>query len=191
MRRACPGVLVPLALTLGLGAGACATPPEREIRLAEAAIASAQEAHADVIAPAEFAAAVVFLDQSRDAVALGDYRLALSRALDAREQAEVARRQAEERRVVIARDVEMTLVTIQAVRDQATANLSDARTSPSSYPGLADLEATLATADRAVQEARSALARGEPVTARDQLVGVLEQLREAVDALAVMAPVSS
>lgn len=178
-------------VAVGVSAGACATPPDREIALAEAAITAARDAHVDVIAPAEFAAAAAYLDQSRDAVRVGDYRLALSRALDAREQANIAIRLAEDRRVVIIQDVETALATIQAVRDRMAAGLTRARASTPPRPGLAGIEATIANVDRAVQEARSALANGDPVSARDHLDGVLEQLREVVDALESGTHVSS
>lgn len=166
-----------LLVLLALLATSCATPPEKEIALARAALAVAETADADRLAPDEYWVAVDVLDQAAAAVEERDYRLALSRALDARERAEAATALATERQQLLRGEVEDMLAAIQAARAQTEARLEAAE----SGAAVAAARATVATIDELVQEARSALEREDGVTARDRLEGLVDRLR-AVDA---------
>ena len=73
---------------------ACAEPPTREISQAQGALDAARAAGAEAYARTEFQAADAALKKAHDAVAERDYRQALSFALDAREQARTAAREA-------------------------------------------------------------------------------------------------
>ena len=73
---------------------ACSAPPQKEIDRAQGALDAARAAGADTYAAQELQAATAALQQSHDAVAQRDYRLALSRALDANERALEAAKQA-------------------------------------------------------------------------------------------------
>ena len=72
-------------ISLILSAG-CAEPPNKEMNQAQGAIDAARAAGAERFATAEFAAATDALKRSEKAVAAGDYRQALSHAIDSRER---------------------------------------------------------------------------------------------------------
>ena len=73
---------------------ACAEPPTREISQAQGALDAARAAGAEAYARPQFQAADAALKQAHAAVAERDYRQALSFALEAREQARTAAREA-------------------------------------------------------------------------------------------------
>ena len=68
----------------------CSEPPQKEIDRAQQAIDTARAAGAEQYAPESFAAATTALQQSHEAVDQRDYRLALSRAVDASDRAQEA-----------------------------------------------------------------------------------------------------
>ena len=72
----------------------CAEPPNKEMNQAQGAIDAARAAGADRFAAAEFTAATEALKRSEAAVAAGDYRQALSHAIDSRERAQNAAKMA-------------------------------------------------------------------------------------------------
>src|SRR4029079_8325791 len=69
---------------------ACSEPPKKEIDQAQQAVDAARQAGAEQYAAEAFAAATAALQQAREAVDQRDYRLALSRAVDAGERAHEA-----------------------------------------------------------------------------------------------------
>ena len=81
---------LPLVLTAVLLTSACGDPPDKELQQARSAIESARGAGAEVYARDEFGAAETALKSATEAVDQRDYRLALNRALDARERAQNA-----------------------------------------------------------------------------------------------------
>src|SRR5215217_1576123 len=87
-------LLVSLACAAALAGAACGDPPDREMQQAQSAIDAARAGGAGHYAPSEFAAAEDALKRARDAVAQRDYRLALNNALDARERAQTAAKEA-------------------------------------------------------------------------------------------------
>src|SRR5438034_1116223 len=90
LRRA----LSALALLASLSSAACGAPPDKELQQAQSAIEAARAAGADRFAVEEFLAAQNALARANEAVAQRDYRLALNHALDARERAQTATRDA-------------------------------------------------------------------------------------------------
>src|SRR5437773_7161298 len=98
-------VAAALAVALALSAAACGgDPPTKEIQQAQAAIEAARGAGANQYAKAEFGAAQDALKRATDAVAEHDYRLALNHALDARERAEAAAKEAGDAKVIARAD---------------------------------------------------------------------------------------
>ena len=79
MRLWCRAVLACLFVAL---AGACTSPPNKEMDQAQGAIDAARAAGAEQYASTEFAAATTALKSANDAVEQGDYRLALNHAID-------------------------------------------------------------------------------------------------------------
>src|SRR5262245_63937587 len=90
--------VLPLSLAAMLIASACGEPPDKEIQQAQGAIEAAKEVGADEYAHDEFSAAQAALKNANDAVEQRDYRLALNHALDARDRAKTAARQAVDRK---------------------------------------------------------------------------------------------
>src|SRR5688500_10357092 len=83
---------------------ACAAPPTREMDQAQGSIDAARAAGADRYATEQYDAAVKALQNAQEAVGQRDYRLALNYALDSRDRAQRAAKEAatqssEERRV--------------------------------------------------------------------------------------------
>ena len=79
---------------------ACATPPQKEMDQAEGAITAARAAGAAQYAAEEFTAAEAALRRSHEAVGQRDYRQALNHALDARERAQTAAREAADKKAI-------------------------------------------------------------------------------------------
>ena len=85
-----PALCLALSLTIGCGG----EPPEKEMQQAQAALDAAHAVGADKYATAEFKAAQAALANAQEAVTQRDYRLALDRALDSRERAQNAAKEA-------------------------------------------------------------------------------------------------
>src|SRR5258707_924021 len=111
---------VPALLTVAtLLCGACGDPPEKEMQQAEGAIAAARAAGADRYAHDEFAASETSLKRAHDAVEQRDYRLALNYALDSRERAQSAAKEAGDRKAAARGDAERALANASAALTQA------------------------------------------------------------------------
>jgi len=124
---------------------------------AQGAIDAARAAGADRFAAAEFAAATDALKRSEDAAAAGDYRQALSHAIDSRERAANAAKMAVDGRADARGHAERAIAEVATLLARAQTQLT--------HPDLARLNArvlrtpraTVATAETRVQEARAAL----------------------------------
>ena len=168
---------------------ACATPPARELGEAQGAIDAARAAGAEQYAPTTFTAAVTTLDQAEQAVEDGDHRLALSHALDAREQAQVAATQAASQKATVRSEAERTLDAVAADIEVLDTRLAAAQAVRIAARQMAQSRLTRSAVDTAVQEARAALAKGDYLTAREAAEKLAEQVREAIDEIdAALAP---
>jgi hypothetical protein len=144
---------------------ACAEPPTREINQAQGALDAARAAGAELYAKAEFEAADTALRRAHAAVDERDYRQALSFALDARERARAAAREASEARARAATGIAQRIQTAARTLEAAHARLAGPA---ASREVRARFEPTLATLDTQLQEARSALAAGDYVRAAER-----------------------
>src|SRR3954447_24624776 len=102
------------ALLLILLAAGCSKPPNKEINRAQGAIDAARSAGADQYAADSFTAATSALQQAHEAVDQRDYRLALSRAIDAYERAQDAAKLAADGKAKARSDAEMIVSTANA-----------------------------------------------------------------------------
>jgi predicted S18 family serine protease len=154
---------------------ACAEPPTREINQAQGAFDAARAAGAETYAKTEFQAADAALKHAHDSVAERDYRGALSFALEAREQARAAVREAAAARARAATEVSQDIQTVGRAIAAAHTRLAgpaaprDARARLA--PALADLDAQL-------QEARSATAAGDYGRAAERVRWLQARLAE-------------
>src|SRR5947209_14527583 len=97
MSRSRAGVC-PIVIIVSMIAAACGEPPEREMQQAQGAIDAARAAGADAYAHTEFTAAQDALKQAREAAGQHDYQSALNHALDSRERAQNAAKEAADRK---------------------------------------------------------------------------------------------
>jgi hypothetical protein len=164
------------ALMAALAAAACGDPPEKEMQQAQGAIDAARAAGADEYANAELTAAQTALKRANHAVDQRDYRLALNHALDARERAQNAARQAADGKAVARTDAERALGMTTSALNDAHVRLRAAEKSRTPARTLADSRRVIDDADTAVQKARAEFARAE-------YRAVIETLRETTSRL--------
>ena len=159
---------------------------------AQGAIDAARAAEAEQYAPAAYAAAVTTLGEAKRAVEDGDYRLALSHALEAREEAQDAAEQAASQKAVVRREVEHTLDAVAADIEELDRRLAASQAARIPARQIAQSRMTRSAVETALQEARAALAQDDYVTARESAQGLSERVREAIGeidaALAARSP---
>lgn len=189
----CPvrAVLRAVPLLVLVFATACAEPPSKEMNQAQGAIDAARAAGADRYAADEFKAAVDALARSEQAARDSDYRLALGHALDSRERAQNAARQAVDGRAQARGAAERTIAEVAALVTRSRARL--AQPDVPRLPARVRRDATTAVdaADQALQEARTALtadAYDKVETALSGHVAALEAALKAIDDAAVAPP---
>jgi hypothetical protein len=152
--------LFALAALLSLAIACSDDPPTKEIEQAQAAIESARTAGADEYDHEEFAGAQEALQHANDAVGQRDYRLALHYALDARERAQTASKDAADRKVTARADATRALTEMNAALNEARAKLKAAEAARAPAKTLGETRRVIADADRDLQKARAAFAQG-------------------------------
>jgi hypothetical protein len=173
-------VLLVALLVIAIVPAACSQPPDKEMNQAQGAVDAAREAGGEQYATEEYRAAVETLQRSRAAVVQGDYRLALSEAIDARARALEAAKHAATGKARVRGDVERTLAELSSAAAVAEARLKTAQGARVSASQLAPSRTVLDAAQKALQEARSAIAREDYVAARSSLEGHADQVRGAI-----------
>jgi hypothetical protein len=136
-------------------------PPDKEMQQAQGAIDAARAAGADQYASEEFAAAQTALNNSTEAVAQRDYRLALNHALDSRERARNAAKMAADSKAVARVDADRAVSRADAALEALRAAVATAETSRTAPRLLAAPRKVIATAERQVQEARTLYEQGD------------------------------
>ena len=160
-------------------ASACGDPPEKEMQQAQGAIDAARAAGADEYAQSEFVAAGDSLNHAREAVTERDYRLALSNALDSREHAQTAAKEAADNKARFAERTSRSLNEALAALNDAHAKLKIAESARVPNRTLMAARQAITAADLAVQEARAAFSRGEYKAASNVIEPTLTSLRAA------------
>ncbi len=167
-------------LACALVCSACISPPDKEMNQARGAIEAARAAGAEQYAPEAYRAAVAALKRSEDAVQQRDYRQALNSALDSREQAENAAREAANQKAVVRSQAERELHDLQPIIDQAQGRLKAAEASRTRRRAVQGDRKTIQDAEASVQKARAAMTREDYLGARDAIRGVSDQLQAAI-----------
>ena len=181
-----------LALVIVILSAGCAEPPNKEINQAQGAIDTARAAGADRFAAAEFSAATDALKRSEEAVAARDYRLALNHAIDSRERAQSAAKMAVEGRADARGQAERAIAEVATLISRAQAQLKDPDIARLNGRTLRAPRATVAAAEKMLQEARSALADENYATVTKALNGAAADLQAALTEIdAVASPGSS
>ena len=166
MRPRC-ALLLPLLVFVA----ACSEPPQKEIDRAQGGIDAARAAGAELYAKEAFAAATGALQQSHDAVAQRDYRLALTRALDANDRAQEAARGAADGKAHARSEAEraMNLAASAMLRLKADVSANGDRVGAKD---AAVATQTIHDAEATLQKARAALSVGDYISAKDVVKGL-------------------
>ena len=175
-------VLLPLVLV-----AACSAPPQKEIDLAQGALDAARAAGAEQYAPQEYAEASAALQQAHTAVAQGDYRLALTQALDAHARAQEAARGAADGKARARGDAEAAIAAAAASLTQLETRLSAPDVERLTQKDTAAARRAAAAAEAAVQKAREAIKAEDYLGAREAVKEIPARITEeivAIDALA-------
>lgn len=171
------------ALLAALIGAACGAPPNKEMDQAQGAIDAARAAGAEQYAADELEAATEALAQADQAVAQRDYRLALNYALESREHAQNAAREAADNRARIRGEVERALAEAAALLAQANARVDAAERSRISRRALREAQEAIARINADVQKAGAAARAGDYMAAQPLLTGLNEQLEQVIAAL--------
>ncbi|HEX2455184.1 MAG TPA: hypothetical protein VHI99_15910 [Vicinamibacterales bacterium] len=170
-------VLLICALTL---CAACSEPPQKEIDRAQGGIDAARAAGADQYASAEITAATTSLQQAHEAVDQRDYRLALSRAVDASEHAQEAAKQAADGKARARSEAESAVHSATTAIQQLQTKLKTATTLRLSESDLKPARQALSDAERAVQKARAALDKGGYLDAERAVKGTADAITKQI-----------
>jgi hypothetical protein len=187
MRRSFAQAWLPLLVFVA----ACGTPPHKEMDQAQGAIDAARAAGADRYAETEFQAATESLKLAEDAVAQRDYRLALNHALQSRESAQNAARDAAETRARIRGEVERSMAEVAALLAQANGSLAAAEKARVPRRTLTPAREALAQVNESVQKAGAAMKADDYGAAQPALTGVRERIEKVIADLAAAMPQSS
>jgi hypothetical protein len=171
------------AVVASLMVGGCGDPPDKEIQQAQGAIDAAGAAGADQYAHEEFLAAQEALKHSHEAVDQRDYRLALTHALDSREHAQNAAKEAADHKAIARSDAERALTGVSAALVAARAKLKAAETARAQARMLAEARRVIADSEGTVQKARAAFEHGDYLAVPDTVDGATARLRVIVRGL--------
>jgi hypothetical protein len=156
---------------------ACSAPPQKEIDRAQQAVDAAKAAGAEQYASESFTEATTALQQSHEAVNQRDYRLALSRAVDASDRAQEAARAAAENKAKARSQAEAAVNAVNALVMHLQARLKVAEEVRVPTRELAPARATLKETEGALQKARALLAAENYAAAIQVVSGSDAQIR--------------
>ena len=162
---------------------ACAEPPNKELDQAQGALDAARAAGAQQYAPAEYQTAADSLKAANDAVSQRDYRLALNNALESRERAQNAARQAAETRARVRSEVERSMAEVAALLAQANARVAAAEKGRGPRRNLRDAQQLLARVNEDVQKAGAAMQSEDYLAAQPLLTEIKTRIQAVMRAL--------
>ena len=159
---------------------ACSEPPTKEIDQAQQAVNAARQAGAEQYAAEAFTAATAALQQAREAVDQRDYRLALSRAVDASDRAHEATTAATDNKAKARSQAEAAINTTNAsvVHLQARVKVAEEVRVPARE--LSPARAALKDAEGTMQKARAQLAAGNYSAATAAMAVLDGQIRSEI-----------
>jgi hypothetical protein len=163
--------------------GACAEPPTKERHQADGAVAAAKAADAATYAPAILQAAEEALRHYDEAVAQGDYRLALNYAIDARDRAYEAAKQASNDKAAARSQAERLATEFEVLLKRAETRVAGAG-SRSAGSSAERLRSITKSGPALLQEARALLGRQD-------YRGTIKLLTPPVEALRREFPTTS
>ena len=147
---------------------------------AQGAIDAAQAAGADRYATSEYSAATEALRSANTAVAASDHRLALSYALESREHAQNAARNAADAKARVRVEVDHASTKLAALLAEGRTLLDTATRGGASRVQLEQTASDLAAAETRLQEAGEAVERGDYLGASVAFEGARAQIQDAM-----------
>jgi hypothetical protein len=159
---------------------ACAAPPTREMDQAQGSIDAARAAGADRYATEQYDEAVKALENAHDAVGQRDYRLALNYALDSRDRAQRAAKEAATQQAVQRSAAERRLGQVTASLDQAEQRLKSAESARVPRRALAAARTDIAAAEASLQKAGTAIQQDNYKLSQEQLAESAKKLESAM-----------
>ena len=159
---------------------ACATPPTREMDQAQGAIDAARAAGADRFATEQYEAAVKALQSAQDAVGQRDYRLALNYALDSRDRAQRAAKEAASQQAVLRSAAERRLSEVTASLDRAEQQLKAAESARVPRRATAAARTAITAAEASLQKAGTSIQAGNYTVSQEQLAESAAKLQSAM-----------
>jgi hypothetical protein len=180
--------LLSIAVVATLIGAACGDPPDREIQQAQGAIDTARAAGADQYATAEYTAAQDALKRANEAVEQRDYRLALNYALDARERAQNAAKEAGDRKTTARSEAERALLDAMTALNDAHTKLRAAEAAHAPVKLLTTARRVITDAEDTVQKAREAFDGQDYPGAKTTVTGTTERLKATARDLEAAAP---
>ncbi|MBI4264902.1 MAG: DUF4398 domain-containing protein [Acidobacteria bacterium] len=150
---------------------------------AQGAIDAARAAGAEHYAAGELGAATDALANANGAVGARDYRLALNYALESREHAQNAAREAANTKAQVRVEVERAMTEIAALLAQVNTRMAAAQRARVPARRLQASADAIATVNMDVQEAGEAIEADDYLAARTALEGVKERIEQALAAI--------
>jgi len=195
-RRVMPSVAVVAALAaltalVALTSVACGDPPDKEIQQAQGALDTARAAGADQYATTEYTAAQEALKRANEAVEQRDYRLALNYALDARERAQNAAKEAADQKTTARSEAERVLLDAMTALTDAHTRLRAAETAHAPPKLLSSARHVITDGEDTVQKARAAFDRQDYLATKTTMAGTTERLKATSKELEAAAPNSN
>jgi hypothetical protein len=180
MSRAVLVVLRSALLCAAVLSAACATPPTREMDQAQGSIDAARAAGADRFATEQYDAAVKALQNAQTAVTQRDYRAALNYALDSRDRAQRAAKEAATQQVVLRSAAERRLGEVTASLDQARQQLKAAESARVPRRSLATARTAIADAEDSLQKAGTSIQESNYSASQERLAESAKKLQTAI-----------
>jgi hypothetical protein len=160
MPRGCWSLVAALSAATILFA-ACGSPPDKEIQQAQGALDAARAAGAEQYAHTEFTAAEEALKHAHEAVDQRDYQAALNHALDSRERAQNAAKEAADGKATARGDADRALSDATTALTSARGKLRAAEGARIPAKTLARPRQTIADGEQTLQKARAAFGGGD------------------------------
>jgi hypothetical protein len=161
----------------------CSEAPQKEIDRAQGAIEAARAAGAELYASEPFGAATTAMQQTHEAVQQRDYRLALSRAIDANERALEAARQAADGKARAQSDADAAITRTAIAVRQLGERVKVAETMRLPAKDVDAARKSRVDAERALQEARAAVAVSDYAGVRSRVEGLPEKIAAEIHTL--------
>jgi hypothetical protein len=180
MSRSSASALFAAFLCSSVLSAGCATPPSREMDQAQGAIDAARAAGADRYATEQYGAAVKALQNAEAAVGQRDYRLALNYALDGRDRAQRAAKEAATQQAVLRSAAERRLSEVTASLDQARQRSKAAETARVPRRALAGALNAIAEAEGSLQKAGTSIQESNYIVSQEQLAESAKKLEWAM-----------